>query len=57
MNETFLSEICNSQFAKNLGQTLNEKTPEIKQILFQNLGEERTNEIMDSVTDYLNKQT
>ena len=56
MNKKLLSEICNSKFGNGFKQSLEEKTPEIVQVLHKNLGEERTSKIISFVDYYLNKE-
>lgn len=55
MNKNLLNEIWNSKFGDGFKQSLEEKNPEIIQILHKNLGEEKTNKVI-SFVDYLNKE-
>lgn len=43
----FGKEIANTKFAEEFGKTLNEKMPEIIDVLVQNFGKEKTKLLLD----------
>lgn len=45
----FGEEIANTKFAEEFGKTLNEKMPEIIDVLVQNFGKEKTTQLLSAI--------